>query len=140
MPKKLPWPGCCAIWRTMFFAACLVGCGSEREFYDVHGVITLDGEPVEYAEMHIRPKSDDVMQSGRTVHTRVVEGKFDTRPIGVAAGPAEWTIAAAAPGSVRVKNANDIGPAEEEQFLRAKKQVFVKEINIDRNEINIELP
>ena len=122
-----------------FAAVWLAGCHSGLKFYGVHGVITLNGKPVEYAEMHIHPSSEDANR-GRTMHVQIVGGKYDTRPTGVAAGPAEWTIAVAEPGTMRIKNPNDISPQESEQFLRVKKQVFVKQIAIDRAEINVELP
>jgi len=120
-------------------SVCLAGCNSGLKFYRVHGVITLNGRPVEYAEMHIHPTSEGPNR-GRTMHVQIVDGKYDTRPTGVAAGPAEWTIAVAEPGTMRIKNPDKISPEEDERFLRAKKQVFVKEIEINRDEINVELP
>jgi hypothetical protein len=115
------------------------GCSSELRFYGVHGVVTLNGKPVEYAEMHVHPVSDSAVR-GRTMHVPIVNGKYDTRPTGVAAGPAEWTIAVPEPGTVRVKNPESISPEESDRFLNAKKQVFVKVITIDRAEINVDLP
>jgi hypothetical protein len=123
----------------VFASVGFAGCNSGLKFYKVHGVITLNGKPVEYAEMHIHPASEGPNR-GRTMHVRIVDGKYDTRPTGVAAGPAEWTIAVAEPGTMRINNPDHISPEESERFLRVKKQVFVKQIEIDRDEINVELP
>ena len=117
----------------------LAGCGSGLKFYGAHGVVTLNGKPVEYAEMHIHPTSEGANR-GRTLNVRIVNGRYDTRPTGVAAGPAEWTIAVPEPGAMRIKNPGDPSPDEAEQFLGAKKQVIVKRIEINREDINVELP
>ena len=42
--------------------------------------------------------------------------------------------------AVRIKNPDNVSSDESEQFLRAKKQVIVKQIEINREEINVELP
>ncbi len=114
-------------------------CGG-LTFHKVRGVITLNGKPVEYAEMHIHPTSDQPNR-GRTVHVRIVNGRYDTREIGgVPGGPAEWTIAVAEPGTMRIKDPDNVSSEESEQFLHAKKQVFTKQIEVNQEEINVELP
>lgn len=137
----IPTRGMRTIGIFLAFAALLpVGCNSGLTFYGVHGVITLNGKPVEYAEMHIHPASEGPNR-GRTIHVQIVNGRFDTRPFGgVAAGPAEWTIAVAEPGTMRIKNPDNVSSDESEQFLQAKKKVFVKQIEINQEEINVELP
>jgi hypothetical protein len=121
-------------------AVCPAGCSPALRFYDVYGVVTLNGQPVEYAEMQIHPVSDRAIR-GRTLHVRIVNGKYDTTPKGgVAAGPAEWTIAVAEPGSMKIKDPDNVSSQESDQFVRVKKQVFTHVIDIGRREINVELP
>jgi hypothetical protein len=134
------WPRIRAGVFLTFAALWPAGCHSGLKFYGVRGTVTLDGKPVEYAEMHIHPSSDNPNR-GRTLLVVIVNGKYDTRPLGgMAAGPAERTIAVPEPGSMRLKNPDSAGADESEQFLRVKKQVFVKQIEISREEINVELP
>ena len=119
-------------------AACLGGCGaSGLDFYQVEGEVRLNGELVRYAEMHIDPTSAG--DSGRTVPARVVDGKFRA-PIGVAAGPAEWTIAVVDTSKLRINDFNNLSDADDSQILKAKKEVFVKQIDVDRQQYVIELP
>ena len=116
------------------------GCKSGPTYYGVRGLITLNGKPVEYAEMHIHPTSEGANR-GRTIHVQVVNGRYDTRPFGGAVGgPTEWTITVAEPGEMKIKNPDKVSEEESERFLRAKKQVHSKQIEIDGEEINVELP
>ena len=115
----------------------LNGCSQGMTFYDVHGTMTLNGVPVEYAEMHIDPSSDDV-NGGRTVHVKVVNGAYKAR-IPVAAGPATLNIAVVDVGTLNIKDPSNMTPVEDEKFLRAKKKTFEINIEIDRDEINIDL-
>jgi hypothetical protein len=75
------------------------------------------------------------------VQVQVVNGRYDTRPFGGAVGgPTEWTIAVAEPGEMRIKNPDSVSAEESERFLRAKKQVYTKQIEVNDEEINVELP
>jgi hypothetical protein len=124
----------------MLSALWMAGCNSGLRFYEVHGVVTVNGKPVEYAEMHIHPLSETANR-GRTVFVHIVNGKYDTRRMGgVAAGPAEWTIVAAEPGAIRIADPENVSSDESERFLGMKKQKFTKQIEIAGEEINIELP
>ncbi|MEW4566090.1 hypothetical protein AB1K70_26470 [Bremerella sp. JC770] len=122
-------------------AACLmvasVGCGPSLPFYNVQGEVLINGEPVKYAEMHIDPTSEG--DSGRTVPARVVDGKFTT-PIGVAAGPAEWTFSVVDTTGLKINDYHNLSDSEDGQIVRAKKEVFVKQIEVDREKYVIELP
>ena len=116
------------------------GCNTGLRYYDVSGTVTLNGKPVEYAEMLIHPTSEGANR-GRTVSVKVVNGKYDTKPVGGApGGPAEWTISVAEPGSMRIKNPDKVSSDESEKFLSVKKQVFTQQIEVNGEEINISLP
>lgn len=118
----------------------LAGCNSGVSYYGVYGTMTLNGKPVDYAEMHVRPLTE-VANRGRTVFVYVINGKYDTREIGgVPVGPAEWTIRVAEQGSIKIKNPEHVATEERDHFLTVKQQVFTKQIEIVGEEINIELP
>jgi hypothetical protein len=115
----------------------VAGCGSGGlSFYNVSGEMTLDGKPIEYAEMHINPTSEG--DSGRTVAGRVINGQIKL-PIGVASGPAEWTIAVVETKGLNIKDYENISDSEDSKILQADKQVFVEQIPIDKEHYLVEL-
>ncbi len=96
----------------------------------VHGTATHEGKPIIYAEVNCDPQTEDP-NGGRTSYFKIVDGKFDTRPGGVVAGPAEVTVTIIdLPATFKPKNWDSLEPEEDSVILRAKKIVVTKTIDI----------
>ncbi len=114
------------------------GCGNELVIHPVHGTVTIDGEPVLYGEMNVDPLST-AANSGRSVVSRIVNGKYDLRPAGLAAGPAEYIITVVDTSKFKIRDFENITPEEDSKIMMAKKLLFSEKIEVDREVIDISL-
>ena len=113
-------------------------CSTELVIHPVQGTVTLDGQPVKYGEMNVDPLST-AANSGRSVVCRIVDGRYDLRPGGVAAGPAEFIITVVDTSKLKIRDFENISPDEDSRIMMAKKLLFSEKVEIDRDEIHIVL-
>ncbi len=116
----------------------ITGCSSDGlSFYHVDGKITFNGQPVTFAEIHIDPTGEG--NSGRTVVCRAIDGVFKT-PIGVAAGPAEWTVSVVDTSRLKIKDYGQLTDSDDSALLSAPKQIFTLQIPIEKEHYEVTLP
>lgn len=128
--------------RVVVFAtlalAFYCGCGNELVIHPVHGMVTIDGQPVPYGEMNVDPLSTSA-NSGRSVVSRIINGKYDLRPAGLAAGPAEYIITVVDTSKFKIRDVDNITPDEDSKIMMARKLLFSEKVEVDREVIDISL-
>lgn len=116
----------------------LVGCGSgKKPHHDVHGKVTLNGQPVVYGSLTFSPASNEA-NPGRTMIVQVRENGYDLRPNGGAvAGPANISLTHY-PVNFTPKDWDNLTEVESLKLGLVVPKLYTKKIDVNKDELNLE--
>lgn len=124
-------------------SACLLllaGCPSGGPgMHAVHGTVSVNGQPVKFAEISFAPNAKGG-ESGRTMMTSVIEGKYDLQPMGGAtSGESTVQVQVAELGDFAPADWNNLTERESNQLLMKRRKVYVRQVTVDKDVINLDL-
>lgn len=116
------------------------GCrDSGPGMHAVHGAVTLNGQPVKYAEVSFAPTATGE-NAGRTMAISAIDGKYDFRPMGGATdGDTKVQVQIPDLGDFAPADWNNLTDRESNQLLMKRRNVYVKQLKVDKDEINLDL-